>query len=132
VPVMGVTFSGEEGLLEAQVVTNMGFVTDSCPEEAVAAASSLINYVTSCWYWDGYPSALPHSKTQAAVSGLPEEAYVIQYALDNMMDAGTASPFYNDARGIFGEELGAAIRGEVKPAEALANFEARVEALMAE
>lgn len=46
------------------------------------------------------------------------------------MDAGTFAPIYNETRRIFGEYFGAAIRGDMTAAEALAGFEADVEALL--
>lgn len=130
IPVMGVSITGAEGLLEIQPMTNIGFVTMWCPEEARTAAASLLYHAQSAWYWKGYPSGLPNQGAHESACGLPEEASVIQYAKEHGMDAGTFVPVYNEARRIFGEYFGSAIRGDITAEEALAGFEADVEALL--
>jgi len=130
VPVMGVSMSGAEGLLEVQPMTNIGFVTMWCPAESVEAATSLIAYAQSAPYHAAYPSALPNQGAHEDSCGLPDEAAAIGYAKTHMMDAGVFAPQYNEARRIFGEYFGAAIRGDITAAEALSGFEADVEAML--
>ena len=79
IPVMGVSWDGTEGLVEVQQVTNVGFVTMWCPEEAREAAVNLIAFSQSAPMWQGYPSALPNQGAHEGKCGLPEEALVVAY-----------------------------------------------------
>ena len=132
VPVFGIGADG--GNVETQQFTNIQFVTMFAAEEARAPAVSLAMFMNSGPYVSELMSAVPNASYQIEKCGNTEygEAAVIEYAKDHNMDSGTFTPLYNATRLTFSEYFGAALRGDMTPAEALAGFEADVEALIAQ